>query len=156
MNWLTMEFTRDFILFEKVSINHKICTQFLLPCTRSLNVVSQKTSTSYRVSSFPSCLASVRFSTRMRERHEILSQRPFFPTSESVRFSGNHVILKIIDEKCDSRLNIYTIVCILKCLDVMESGLTEKQKEPPPENIEESSVLEFVESLALDKEGKHF
>ena len=50
----------------------------------------------------------------------------------------------------------YIIFCILKCLDIMESGLTEKQKEPPPENIEESSVLEFVESLALDEEGKHF
>ena len=52
--------------------------------------------------------------------------------------------------------NIYIIFCILKCLDIMESGLTDKQKEPPPENIEESSVLEFVESLALDEEGKHF
>ena len=92
----------------------------------------------------------------MHERHAILSQWPFFPTSESVRFSGNHAILEIIDEKCDSWLNIYIIVCILKCLDIMESGLTEKQKEPPPENIEESSVLEFVESLALDEEGKHF
>ena len=54
------------------------------------------------------------------------------------------MILEIIDKKCDSWLNIYIIVCILKCLDIMESGLTEKQKEPPPENIEESSVLEFV------------
>ena len=67
-----------------------------------------------------------------------------------------HAILEIIDKKCNSQLNIYIIVCILKCLDIMESGLTEKQKEPPPENIEESSVLEFVESLALDEEGKHF
>ena len=104
-------------------------------------VISQKTSTSYRVSSFPSCLAPIRFSTCMRERHAILSRRPFFPTSESVRFSGNHAILEIIDKKCDSRLNIYIIVCILKCLDIMESGLTEKQKEPPPQK--KNGVISF-------------
>ena len=43
---------------------------------------------------------------------------------------------------------------MLKPLDIMESGLTEKKKEPPPA-LEQSSVLEFVESLALDEEGKH-
>ena len=64
------------------------------------------------------------------------------------------MILEIIDKKCDSQLNINIIVCMLKSLDVMESGLTEKEKGPPPE-LEQSSVLEFVESLALDEEGKH-
>ena len=80
-----------------------------------MEVVSQKTSTSYRVSSFPSCLAPVRFSTRMHERHAILSRRPFFPTLESVRFSGNHAILEIIDEKCNSWFNIRGFVntCLL-------------------------------------------
>ena len=65
------------------------------------------------------------------------------------------MILEIIEEKCDSRLNIYIIVCILKCLDIMESGLTEKQKEPPPENI---GVFSFgiCRIIALDEEGKHF
>ena len=67
---------------------------------------------------------------------------------------GKHTILEKIDEKCDSQLNNNIIVCILKSVDIMESGLTEKEKEPPPE-LEQSSVLKFVESLALDEQGKH-
>ena len=77
------------------------------------------------------------------------------PTLESIRFSGNHAILEIIDEKCDSRSNSNIIGFILKSVDIMESGLTQKEQQLPPE-VEQSSVIDFVESLALEEEGKHF
>ena len=44
---------------------------------------------------------------------------------------------------------------ILKSVDIMESGLTQKEQQLPPE-VEQSSVIDLVESLALEEEGKHF
>ena len=41
--------------------------------------------------------------------------------------------------------------------DIIDSGLTQKQTESHPEQYEQSSsVLEFVEYLVFQEEGKHF
>ena len=52
-----------------------------------------------------------------------------------------------------SVLELYVIPSI-QSVDIMESGLT--QKESHPEQHLSSSVLEFVESLEFQDEGKHF
>ena len=73
-----------------------------------------------------------------------------------MRFSGNRAILEDLHESAI----LQNILLIFNSVDIIDSGLTEKQDENEPEESTKEEVIEFVESLALEDEvegqGKHY